>query len=251
VSTFNPAQYDDLRDRSQDLYAQTKYEILLSYLAGCRGLRVLNAGCGSGELCLMLAAHGHRVLGIDPEPAYVDLALSNARACPDLDCSFEVCSIEAYEGKASFDCVIATDVLEHIEDDGAAFAKLVSLVPPGGIVLITVPAGPWLFGYHDEQLGHFRRYSRGALRALVEGACAVEELRYFGYSLIPVCYLYSKLLRRPYPVAEAGDSARRPLGARALRALLSLDRRLPLPLGTSLLLKAVRKASGRSFVEAA
>jgi predicted dehydrogenase/2-polyprenyl-3-methyl-5-hydroxy-6-metoxy-1,4-benzoquinol methylase len=236
-TAFNQAQYDDLRVKSQDLYALTMHEILLAHLRGREGLRILNAGCGSGELCLLLAGRGHTVVGIDPEPAYVALARENAAACPGTDCAFAVASIEEYRGPGAFDCVIATDVLEHIEDDRAALAKLVSLVRPGGLVLLTVPAGQWLFGYHDEQLGHFRRYSRRTLRALVEGSCDGERVRYFGFSLIPVCLWYSKIRRRPYPVAESGDTKRRPLGARLLRGLLRLDRWLPLPLGTSLVLK--------------
>jgi SAM-dependent methyltransferase len=239
VSTFNPAQYDDLQVKSQDLYAQTKYDILLDYLKACDGLRVLVAGCGSGELCLRLAARGHQVVGFDPEPEYIRLALRHpgpARA----RCRFEVCSIEGYAGRGGFDCVVCTDVLEHIADDRAAFAKLAGLVRPGGLVLITVPAGPWLFGNHDEQLGHFRRYTLRSLRRLVSDDCRVEQVRYFGFSLIPVCLLFSRWLRRPYPVAEAGDSRRRPLAAWLLRSLLQLERRVPAPLGTSVLLKAVR-----------
>jgi 2-polyprenyl-3-methyl-5-hydroxy-6-metoxy-1,4-benzoquinol methylase len=247
VSTFNQAQYDDLSVKAQDAYAQAKYDILLDYLGEHAGLRVFNAGCGSGELSLRLAACGHRVVGIDPEPAYIDLALRNAVAEGIRGCSFEVCSIEGYDGPGDFDCVIATDVLEHIADDRTAFAKLVGLVKPGGLVLITVPAGPWLFGYHDEQLGHFRRYSRAMLHRLVAGACTVEEIRYFACSLIPVCYLFSKVLRRPYPVGESGDAAKRPLVARALRGLLQLERRLPLPLGTSAIFKGTRKLGGHSM----
>jgi 2-polyprenyl-3-methyl-5-hydroxy-6-metoxy-1,4-benzoquinol methylase len=237
MSTFNQAQYDDLSVKSQDLYAQTKYDILLGFLEGHAPLRILNAGCGSGELSFHLAACGHHVLGIDPEPAYVELACRGAGA----HCKFAVSSIEDYDGPGDFDCVIATDVLEHIADDHAALARLVGQVRPGGQVLLTVPAGQWLFGYHDEQLGHFRRYSRKSLRQLVEGTCTVEEVRYFGASLIPVCLAYSKLLRRPYPVAEMGDTTRRPLGSWLLRAMLWADRRLPLPLGTSLLLKGRRR----------
>jgi 2-polyprenyl-3-methyl-5-hydroxy-6-metoxy-1,4-benzoquinol methylase len=242
VSTFNQAQYDDLSVKAEDAYAQAKYDILLDYLGGGKGLRVFNAGCGSGELSLRLAACGNHVVGIDPEPAYIDLALRNAVAEGTRGRSFEVCSIEGYDGPGDFDCVIATDVLEHIADDRAAFAKLVDLVKPGGLVLITVPAGPWLFGYHDEQLGHFRRYSRAMLHRLVADACIVDEIRYFACSLIPVCYLFSKVLRRPYPVAESGDARKRPLVARALRGLLQLERRLPLPLGTSVIFKGTRKA---------
>jgi 2-polyprenyl-3-methyl-5-hydroxy-6-metoxy-1,4-benzoquinol methylase len=234
MSTFNQAQYDDLRAKSQDAYAQAKYDVLLDYLAGHERLRVLNAGCGSGELSLRLAARGHTVVGIDPEPAYIRLARANS-AGRYPGCSFAVSSIEDYSGPGSFDCVIATDVLEHIADDRAAFDKLVALARPGGTVLLSVPAGRWLFGYHDEQLGHFRRYTRSSVGRLVAGACTLEAVRYFGFSLIPVCYLYSKLLRRPYPVVAAGDPARRPLLARLLRGLLWLERRLRLPLGTSVL----------------
>jgi len=242
VSTFNQAQYDDLSVKAEDAYAQAKYDILLDYLSGQTGLRVFNAGCGSGELSLRLAGCGHRVIGIDPEPAYINLAQRNAVAEGIRGCSFDVCSIEAYDGPSDFDCVIATDVLEHIADDRAAFAKLVDLVKPRGLVLITVPAGPWLFGYHDDQLGHFRRYNRAMLHRLVAGACRVDEIRYFACTLIPVCYLFSKVLRRAYPVAESGDTGKRPLVARALRGLLQLERRLPLPLGTSVIFKGTRKA---------
>ena len=160
MTTFNQAQYDDFCSKPLDLYAQTKYDVLLDYLAGRRGLRVLNAGCGSGELSLRLAAAGHTVVGIDPEPRYVELARQNAAAQPGADCSFVVSTIEDYRGAEDFDCAVATDVLEHIEDDYTAFDRLVRQVRPGGLVLITVPAGNWLFGYHDEVLGHYRRYSR-------------------------------------------------------------------------------------------
>jgi 2-polyprenyl-3-methyl-5-hydroxy-6-metoxy-1,4-benzoquinol methylase len=240
ASRCNPYQYDDLLVRSNDLYANTKYQILLRHLEGEQGLSILNAGCGSGEFSFQLAARGHRVLGIDPAPDYIDLARLNAERAGIDNCSFLVSSIEDFASDEVFDCVAATDVLEHIADDFAAFEKLVQLVKPGGILLITVPAGQWLYGFHDEALGHYRRYSRRQLARLVADFCRIETLRYFGFSLIPVCYAYSKLLRKPYPVGESGDASKNPVAAFALRSLLQLDRLLPLPLGTSLILKARR-----------
>lgn len=245
METFNAAQYEDLQAKSQDLYAQTKYDILLDYLQGHSNLRILNAGCGSGELSIRLAAAGHRVEGIDPEPAYIELARLNAAQASVKGCRFSVSFIESYHGPSDFDCVIATDVLEHIKDDRTAFGKLISHVKPGGIVLITVPAGQWLFGYHDEQLGHFRRYCRSTLQTLVRSECDVNALRYFGFSLSPVGLVFSKLLRRPYPVAESGDKKKRPIQEWILRSLLQIDRRLPVPFGTSLLFKGIRKISTR------
>jgi SAM-dependent methyltransferase len=242
VITFNQAQYDDLAIKSQDIYAHTKYDILERYLVGHAKLRILNVGCGSGDLSLRLAARGHDVTGIDVEAAYIDLALANAAATKAPGrCSFAVSSIEDYAGAGDFDCVVSTDVLEHIADDRGAFTKMVSLVRPGGLILITVPAGRWLFGYHDEQLGHFRRYNRAMLRNLVSTGCDVRRMRYFGFTLIPVCWLYSRWLRRPYPVAESADTRQRPLRALVLRTLMKLERWLPLPAGTSLLLSGIKK----------
>jgi len=243
-SATNPYQYEDLLVRSKDLYANTKYEILLRHLKGKRDLHILNAGCGSGELSLQLAAVGHRVVGIDPSEDYIRLARRNAGPIDPDRCSFLVSSIEAFVTETTFDCVVATDVLEHIKDDAAALDKLVRLVKPDGVLLITVPAGRWLFGYHDETLGHYRRYSRGQLRGLVSSLCHVESLRYFGFSLIPFCYLYSKVLCKPYPVGEAGDSAKNPVVAFTLREVLRLDRLLPMPFGTSLILKARPRPAG-------
>jgi len=245
-STFNPYQYEDLLARSQDLYANTKYEIIMKYLAGHQGLSILNAGCGSGEFCLQLAQAGHRVLGIDPAPEYIQLARVNARRCGVNNCTFQVSFIEKMSTPEPFDCVMATDVLEHIKDDRLAFEKMVQLVKPGGLIIITVPAGQWLFGSHDESLGHYRRYSGRSLRQLVSDRCEVEKIRYFGFTLIPVCCLYSKLLRKAYPLAKAGAAGKRSLGGLVLRSLLRVDRYLPMPFGTSLLLMGRRKEEERS-----
>jgi SAM-dependent methyltransferase len=243
MTTFNEYQYADLQERSADQYANTKYDIILDYLKGAGRLEILNAGCGSGELSLRLGAKGHRVVGIDPEAQYIDLAVRNARECNDRNCRFAVSSIEAYDEPVQYDCAIATDVLEHIADDRTALSRLVQLVRPGGLVILTVPAGQWLFGYHDEQLGHFRRYSTASLRRLVNEFCEVDKIRYFGFSLIPICLLYSKWLRKPYPVAQAGDTEGNPMVARILNRLLKIDRRLPMPLGTSVIFKGrVRSA---------
>jgi SAM-dependent methyltransferase len=241
VDKIEQIAYVDQADKPKDLYATTKYAILERYLRGHGPLRVFNAGCGSGELSLRLARQGHTVVGIDPEPSYIALAVEKARAAGTDHCTFEVSSIETYAGPGGFDCVVSTDVLEHIEDDRVAFAKLASLVRPGGLVLLALPAVPWLFGYHDELLGHYRRYSKRTLRALVGEHCEVESLRYFGFCLVPVSLLFSRWLRRPLPFQEAVDPGRRPVSAWLLRMLFGIEQRLPLPLGVSVLLKAVRK----------
>ncbi|MDT8442345.1 MAG: class I SAM-dependent methyltransferase [Desulfuromonadales bacterium] len=69
-----------------------------------------------------------------------------------------------------FDLVGAFDVLEHIDDDGAALAGICAAVKPGGGVILTVPQHRWLWSAVDEYACHKRRYSRESLHRLVEGA---------------------------------------------------------------------------------
>jgi 2-polyprenyl-3-methyl-5-hydroxy-6-metoxy-1,4-benzoquinol methylase len=232
---YNEYQYADLVDRSKDPYAAAKYGVIERYLAPRQHLRILNAGCGSGELSFRLAAAGHEVVGIDPASEYVALAERGANAIGLPRCSFEVSTIEAFTAHEPFDCVVATDVLEHIEDDRTAFDRLVDVVRPGAPIVITVPAMQSLFGFHDEALGHYRRYSKTTLRRLMERRCTMHFVRYFGATLIPVCLLYSRILRRAYPVAEAADSQRSPLLAPVLRTVLALESRFPALIGTSLI----------------
>ena len=61
---------------------------------------------------------------------------------------------------ASFDVVLLTDVLEHIENDTASARTALKLLRPGGIVVATVPAYQWLYSPRDAQHHHFRRYSK-------------------------------------------------------------------------------------------
>jgi hypothetical protein len=157
------------------------------------------------------------------------------------NCTFLVSSIEEYQATEPFDCVISTDVLEHIEDDRLAFLKMLETIAPGGIALVTVPAGPWLFGYHDESLGHYRRYTRASLRRIVDGDCQIDRIRYFGFTLTPISFLYSKILRRPYPVAKIGSLEQKSLLGRALEPLLWIDKHVAMPLGTSLIMKGTRR----------
>jgi hypothetical protein len=130
------------------------------------------------------------------------------------------------------------DVLEHIEDDAAAVAKVRSLLSPGGTAIVSVPAYQWLFGRHDVELGHYRRYTRGNLRALFEHDFEIEAIRYYGAALIPVALWFSRITKQPYPVATAGIGFTR----KAMRFVCQLESRLPMPLGTSVLLRAKRRS---------
>jgi hypothetical protein len=69
----------------------------------------------------------------------------------------------------SFHGVLMLDVIEHVEDDAALVGDVVgSLLSDDGWLLVSVPAYQALFSDHDRMLKHYRRYSPGDLRAVLE-----------------------------------------------------------------------------------
>jgi SAM-dependent methyltransferase len=70
----------------------------------------------------------------------------------------------------SFDYLFAFEVLEHIEDDGAAMQEWTRCLKPGGKVLLSMPAHSRKFGKSDEIVGHVRRYEKAQLHRLLSDA---------------------------------------------------------------------------------
>ena len=110
-------------------------------------------------------------------------------------------------GDATLDVVVALDVLEHLDDDRRALGEILRVLRPGGVLLTTVPAYPFLWSSHDEALGHRRRYRRAELRERVSSAgFEVMLCSYVMGSILPVAIavrLVERLWRRPGP-AESG-----------------------------------------------
>jgi SAM-dependent methyltransferase len=138
--------------------------------------------------------------------------------------------------------VLALDLLEHIEDDAAACREFARVLRPEGLLLVTVPACPWLWSEHDEALDHLRRYRASRLRRVLAGAgFRVERLSpVITTLLLPVAAL--RLLQRLLPRRKGAPETAFIIPPRAinwvLTTLLRLERvwlrRLNLPVGVSL-----------------
>jgi SAM-dependent methyltransferase len=233
-------QWSDFLLRRLDPYAFTKYDILLDWLGDVRGLTAMVVGSGSGEFAALLAARGADVTATDVDEASVRLTLETASRY-GVRVAAKVARLEALhasrDAAGAFDVVCATDVIEHIADDVAAVRHLCALASPGGRVVVTVPAGPRLFGLHDEVLGHHRRYTRDALVRLFSPRLRIERLRPYGLLLIPVAFALSRVLRRSYPVAAVGEAeAGGGIRGALVRAFFRWERRVEPPAGISLLL---------------
>lgn len=225
--------YTDLdhRFRSADHYALAKYRITLRWLArsGVRSGRLVNIGCGAGLFNHMAVAAGFDVVGVEPDPQAFALAQMDL---PAERCVVRNCGIDELGDLRDVDVVVMHDVLEHIDNDAAAVTIVASMLRTGGLAIVSVPALASLFGLHDEQLGHHRRYGRASLRSLLGLELTIERLRWFGMAFIPVTWMLSRILRRPYPVEAAASGG---VLSYAMRGWCEVESRVPMPLGTSLL----------------
>jgi SAM-dependent methyltransferase len=100
-----------------------------------RPLRMLDAGCGNGQLTGPLSGFGHAVLGVDASPAAIRLA---RELWPRAE--FQEASLERLSLGRLFDVVLAVDVLFHIVDDTtwqAALSRLTAHCKSDGVVIIS------------------------------------------------------------------------------------------------------------------
>jgi SAM-dependent methyltransferase len=222
------------------------FRILRRALRRKDGLRILDAGCGTGINLSGLARFG-AAFGFDFAPEALafcrqrglsGLARADANRLPYKD--------------ASFDLLAFFDVLYHqgISDD-MALAEAARVLKTGGLILITDSALETLRGPHDEAMQGARRYDKKGLRTKLEGAgFEVIRLSYFFMTTFPAVYLKRhwethRAARHP----EAGFRSDLPTSPGRLNGVLAgllsieaaLAARRNLPIGSSIVALARKK----------
>jgi SAM-dependent methyltransferase len=143
------------------------------------GTKVIDVGCGAGRHTFEAFRRGADVIGFDQSASDlndVDEILQAMKAQGEAPASAKG---EAVKGDAldlpyadgTFDCVVASEILEHVPNDVQAISELVRVLRPGGALAITVPR--WLpericwalsDEYHANEGGHIRIYRADELR---------------------------------------------------------------------------------------
>jgi SAM-dependent methyltransferase len=202
--------------------------------------RILDLGCGTGGNTLSYAQLGS-VVGVEPDP--LALGLAHARGGARY-CRSNGTQLPFRNGV--FDAVVASDVLEHIEDDGSAVLEIARVLRQGGLAVISVPAHQWLFSQHDAALHHFRRYAKSGLRDLLQrSGLQARRLSYWNAALFPAICL-SRLLDRHRRTHGSRVESKLPPRTinEGLSGLLAVEaailRHASLPWGVSLLSVAER-----------
>ena len=206
--------------------------LLDKYLNG-KAQFVLDLGCGTGLMVDILMQQGHRVVGLDIRPE----GLRATRQAQPESWLLQAEATHLPLAENVFDAVMLLDVLEHV-DDRALLAGVHRILRPGGLVLITVPAMPWLWSGRDEAAHHLRRYTRRHLsRVLGNAQFSIEEVRYYQCLLMPIVAITRFLgRRRPGP---RGFEERPPSLVNTILTWVNtlevkLSDRIPWPWGSSL-----------------
>jgi 2-polyprenyl-3-methyl-5-hydroxy-6-metoxy-1,4-benzoquinol methylase len=211
-------------------YGDWIMDMMRPYLRG----DICEVGAGHGTLTPKLAAFG-RVIACDPSMRCADRLQERFGARDDIEVvhgGFDIASKER-----SFDTIVVINVLEHIEDDGAALAHFREHLRPGGHLLVFAPAFDSLYSDFDRRIGHFRRYHRGSLiAAMLRAGLEVVDAAYVNAVGAVGWWLMAKTLHRdptsPWSV-RLYDGAFVPVVRR-----LEAGRRLPI--GQSILCVARR-----------
>lgn len=214
---------------------------------------VLEIGCGTGNVLRHFAAafHNHLAIGVDLWSEGLRYARRRTQT------PLVRCDVTQAPFATQFAAVGIFDVLEHLPDDMAVLRDIYSLLAPGGLLLLTVPAHQSLWSYFDDAALHCRRYEESELREkLTAAGFKSRHVTQFMGCSYPLVWLNRKLFplfRRKKAQAGAFESSLRelriiPVLNPIMRALTRIENRWilrghsPLP-GTSLLALAQKPAA--------
>jgi 2-polyprenyl-3-methyl-5-hydroxy-6-metoxy-1,4-benzoquinol methylase len=154
-------------------------------------LKILDFGAGSGANTIALSHYGE-----------VYVYEKNENSLQLLKKRFEKISnifvIDEINENIFFDLVVASDVIEHIENDDEIIKFFSKVLKNDGNILITVPAYNFLYTERDKVLGHFRRYNSKTLKKKTDKYFKIIKLSYYNFFLFflsLVLFVFLKLFK--------------------------------------------------------
>ena len=162
------------------------------------GDRVLDMGCGAGRHAFALYRRGANVVALDrsePDLREVEVMFRAMELEGEIPAGATATAVraDAYAlpfQDASFDRIIAAEVLEHLPEDTDAMAELTRVLKPGGLIAVTVPRwGPeklcWALSdaYHEVEGGHVRIYRGSELVARLTATGLTHEGEHHAHAL--------------------------------------------------------------------
>ena len=185
-----------------------------------RDSRTLDIGTGTGANLRLLRDLGYRnVVGLDTNDVAIGYCAAKGLGAVRKG---DVCALPFAD--ASFDLILATDVLEHVDDDLAAAREIARVLVPGGTALVTVPAFQMLWGLQDRVALHKRRYRQGQiLKLLEEAGFKTARSFYFNYILFLPILIARRAIGFLQLELKSENQVNTPLVNRILQRVFALD----------------------------
>ncbi len=175
-------------DQAATGYTRWVAELMLPYV----GESVLEVGSGHGGIAAHLA-EGRRFVATDIADSCLKVLHARFAGAPNVEVRRLDLRDVDIDIEETFATTVIANVLEHLYDDVGVLRALRGRLARGGHCLIYVPALNWLYGDHDHDVGHYRRYSKRRLGAVVRDAgLRPVALRYVNILGIPAWMAFSK-----------------------------------------------------------
>ncbi len=158
--------------------------------------KLLDFGCGVGNLLIRFSSYGFECTGVDSSR----IAIKNFKKRLG---DYNIKSVEVrtahepflFKGKDKFDVIVSGETLEHLKNDELAIRGFYRCLKKGGVCLVTVPAHPERWSKVDEYAGHYRRYRMKDLVSLFKKqSFSILNVFYWGF---PVGYFWDKFFLYP------------------------------------------------------
>ncbi len=153
--------------------------------------RFLEVGCGQGGLAVRLASR-FDYTGYEPDGESFRVAQQRLAGRGKV-----VNDFLPAEPDEVFDVVGAFEVLEHIEEDGAALEGWLRWLAPGGRLMLSVPSHQDRFGPADGAVGHYRRYERDDLQWILRSV-GFDDVTVLSYGF-PIGFVLEFVRNRVLP----------------------------------------------------
>jgi SAM-dependent methyltransferase len=152
--------------------------------------KILDIGCSSGIFLNDLEQLGFKnenLFGIDISEKAIQNCKNNG-----IQNAF-VMDGQDIKLTEKFDIIVASDCLEHLEDDIKAIQNWNDLLKEGGEMYVFVPAFQSLWSYHDEVNRHFRRYTKNELETkLSSSELTILKSSYWNFTLFLPVFIFRK-----------------------------------------------------------
>lgn len=170
------------------------------------GNTVAEVGAGTGNFSsLLIQKVSGRMIVVEPAAQMYPLLQERFAGNPRVTCEPYLFGDVVSRYKEALDAIVYVNVLEHVEHDLQEITMARDALKPGGHLCIFVPAMQSLYSTLDANVGHYRRYSKKQLTALVRDAgYEVVEVRYVDIVGILPWLLFIKLLRWPMTAGGTG-----------------------------------------------